>query len=547
MNKKKVLTMYIILSVIWLYVTDSLLEIYLDTFDIVLWQRVKGSIYIVLVGCFIYYLLKKSEKLQHVKQEEQKLSTLINAMVDFVNFKDGEGRWILANEFGLKLFQLEHVDYRGKKDAELAEYTPFYKEALEYCEISDEETWQVGELTHCEEIVPIPDGTFKVFHTIKVPLFFEDGSRKGLVVIGRDITERKEAKKKLEESEQRYKSLFEYNPDLVYMIDLKGNITNLNPIFEDLTGYKKEDVIGKSIFSFISEKDKERVTNELSQIIKTGASRKSKEVEIVRKNGMTMSFECTSVPIIIENKVVGVTGYAKDVTKIKETEERLRRAEKLSVVGELAASVAHEIRNPLTSLKGFVQLLQKGDAKHTHYYNIMLNELDRINHIVGELLVLAKPQTLHFKKDNIISIVEDVKALLESQTNLYSAEIDIKAERDLPLIECESNQLKQLFINLIKNSVEAGATKIQVTMSRTEENMVLVRVRDNGCGIPEQRIKHLGEPFFSYKEKGTGLGLTVSYRIVESHKGKIIFKSEVNKGTEVEIVLPIYINLSSVS
>lgn len=547
MNKKKVLTMYIILSIIWLYVTDSLLEIYLDTFDIALWQRVKGSIYIVLVGCFIYYLLKKEEKLQRIKQEEQRLSTLINAMVDFVNFKDGEGRWILANEFGLKLFQLEHVDYRGKKDAELAEYTLFYKEALKYCEISDEETWQAGELTHCEEIVPIPDGTFKVFHTIKVPLFFEDGSRKGLVVIGRDITERKEAKKKLEESEQRYKSLFEYNPDLVYMIDLKGNITNLNPIFEDLTGHKKEDAIGKSIFSFISEKDKERVTDELSQIIKTGASRKSKEVEIVRKDGVKMIFECTSVPIIIENKVVGVTGYAKDVTKIKETEERLRRAEKLSVVGELAASVAHEIRNPLTSLKGFVQLLQKGDAKHTHYYDIMLNELDRINHIVGELLVLAKPQTLHFKKDNIISIVEDVKALLESQTNLYSAEINIRAERDLPLIECESNQLKQLFINLIKNSVEAGATKIQVTMSRAEENMVLVRVRDNGCGIPEQRIKHLGEPFFSYKEKGTGLGLTVSYRIVESHKGKIIFKSEVNKGTEVEIMLPISINSSNVS
>lgn len=547
MNKKKVLTMYIILSIIWLYVTDSLLEIYLDTFDIALWQRVKGSIYIVLVGCFIYYLLKKEEKLQRIKQEEQRLSTLINAMVDFVNFKDGEGRWILANEFGLKLFQLEHVDYRGKKDAELAEYTLFYKEALKYCEISDEETWQAGELTHCEEIVPIPDGTFKVFHTIKVPLFFEDGSRKGLVVIGRDITERKEAKKKLEESEQRYKSLFEYNPDLVYMIDLKGNITNLNPIFEDLTGHKKEDAIGKSIFSFISEKDKERVTDELSQIIKTGASRKSKEVEIVRKDGVKMIFECTSVPIIIENKVVGVTGYAKDVTKIKETEERLRRAEKLSVVGELAASVAHEIRNPLTSLKGFVQLLQKGDAKHTHYYDIMLNELDRINHIVGELLVLAKPQTLHFKKDNIISIVEDVKALLESQTNLYSAEINIRAERDLPLIECESNQLKQLFINLIKNSVEAGATKIQVTMSRAEENMVLVRVRDNGCGIPEQRIKHLGEPFFSYKEKGTGLGLTVSYRIVESHKGKIIFKSEVNKGTEVEIMLPISVNSSNVS
>ncbi|MFZ5483564.1 MAG: EAL domain-containing protein [Pseudomonadota bacterium] len=133
-----------------------------------------------------------------LKASEELLRTLIDAMPDIVCFKDGEGRWLLANQFDLSLFQLEGVDYQGKTDAELAAYSPFYREALLGCEASDERAWQAGAASRMDEAVPRPDGTMMIFDVIKVPTFLPDGRRKGLIVVGRDITERKQAEQRLQ-------------------------------------------------------------------------------------------------------------------------------------------------------------------------------------------------------------------------------------------------------------------------------------------------------------------------------------------------------------
>lgn len=247
--------------------------------------------------------------------------------------------------------------------------------------------------------------------------------------------------------------------------------------------------------------------------------------------------------MMLDGEIVGVIGYGRDVTAIKETEAMLRKAEKLSVAGELAASVAHEIRNPLTSIRGFIQLM-KSDNKPSDktFHQIVLDEIDRINDIVSELLLLAKPQELAYEKARVESIMSSVFGLLESQSNLYGVETKLEVLGALPEIDCEPNQLKQLFINIIKNSIEADSNKVNITMKNTKDGFIRIKVKDDGCGIEKDRIKRLGEPFYSAKEKGTGLGLTVSYRIVQAHKGKIRYASEVNEGTEVEILLPISID-----
>src|SRR5579875_2597272 len=219
MQKKKLILIYIIFSILWIYGSNYVIEEFVPPFIGKILDSLKEFLYVVTTGCFIYYSINKSKQLHSSKEDQKRLSTLINSMIDFVTFKDGEGRWIEANEFGLKLFQLENVDYRGKKDSDLAEYSPFYADALRNCEVTDEETWKNGTITRAEEIVPMPDGPPKTFDTIKVPLFHTDGSRQGLVIIGRDITEKIQLARQLEESRQQYKSLFDYSPDIIYMLD----------------------------------------------------------------------------------------------------------------------------------------------------------------------------------------------------------------------------------------------------------------------------------------------------------------------------------------
>lgn len=375
---------------------------------------IKDILFVIVNLSFVFLIVKKNPRLKTVEKEEQQLSTLINSMVDFVCFKDGEGRWLKTNSFGLELFQLKNVQYKGKTDTELAEYSEFYRDALIYCQNhSDRIAWENQTITRCEEVIPLPSGGTKTFDTIKHPLFHEDGSRKGLVVIGRDITEKKIA------------------------------------------------------------------------------------------------------------------------------EERLLRSEKLSVIGELAASVAHEIRNPLTALKGFVQLIHPTGRGNDRYYEIMLSELERIDDIVSELLLLAKPQKVKFSEVKVSNTIEHVISLLETQANSINVKINFY-NRHSSIINCEENQIKQLLINIIKNAIEASGNggTVDVVLDVNSAGMTQIRVIDTGVGIPDEAINRLGEPFFSSKEKGTGLGLTVSFKIIEQHGGDISYKSEPNKGTTATVLLP---------
>ncbi|MDF2857194.1 MAG: two-component sensor histidine kinase, partial [Neobacillus sp.] len=208
---------------------------------------------------------------------------------------------------------------------------------------------------------------------------------------------------------------------------------------------------------------------------------------------------------------------------------------------ELSASVAHEIRNPLTSLRGFVQLLQSEDPTHQYYYQIMLDELNRINHIVGELLLLAKPQHIKFSRMSIQKILNDVISLLNVEASLYNVQIKKNFPDESLLLECEPNQLKQLFINIIKNSIEATQSEgaITITVEPVETKQLSITIKDTGCGISKDRLGRMGEPFYSSKEKGTGLGLTVSYKIVQAHQGTIQFESEIDEGTTVQMLFPL--------
>lgn len=361
-------------------------------------------------------------------------------------------------------------------------------------------------------------------------------SNNGLSVYFQNVTVRR---KEASEKQQHYKSLFEQNPDAVFSFDLDGNYLSVNTAMERLLGYTEEEFLQLSFIPIVAQDDLEKTTEFYEKAAK-GVTQ-NYETRAVHKDGHIVHLNVTNMPIIVDGIVIGVYGIAKDITDQKMTEQRLVKSEKLTAVGQLAASIAHEIRNPLTALKGFLQLMKAStDHIETSYLEVMSKEIERIELITGELLLLAKPQAHHFAFENIGDIFEDVKTLLSSQALMNKVEIIVQSE-DLPLLYCVGNQLKQVFINLIKNAIESmpDGGMISVTLSKRENQTLHIKITDQGCGIPEEFLTNIGTPFYTTKQKGTGLGMMTSLKIIEAHNGTMNISSKVGKGTTVLIEIPL--------
>lgn len=331
----------------------------------------------------------------------------------------------------------------------------------------------------------------------------------------------------------------------IFGLDLEGKTTFINKAAAKLIGYEIEEVLGKNQHSVIhhTKSDGTYYPSEQCPILttmKTGLTHQVSSEVFWRKDGTCFPVEYTNKPIYEAGDIVGSVVTFKDITERKKTEEILQYSEKLSVAGQLAAGIAHEIRNPLTAIKGFLQMMQNGFGENGEYYAILSSELQRIEVILDELLVLAKPQAHLFERRDLKPIVRHVVTLLGAQAIMKNIEIIPDFDPTEITIQCDENQLKQAFINFVKNAIEAmdhgGVIRVKVT---AKKDRVIVRVTDQGRGIPEDRLKKIGEPFYTTKEKGTGLGMMMSYRIIENHRGQIHIESTVDEGTTVEVSFPL--------
>ncbi|WP_226677940.1 ATP-binding protein [Mesobacillus jeotgali] len=229
--------------------------------------------------------------------------------------------------------------------------------------------------------------------------------------------------------------------------------------------------------------------------------------------------------------------YVKAITSIHED---MRQKEKLAVIGQMATAIAHEIKNPLSSLKGFTQLQQEKDKDDDQYYPIMLNEIDRINGIVNDLLILGKPNTAVKMPKKLVDIIRYVISVIDPHAQRKDIQIKYDVD-DSTVLLCDENQMKQVFINLIKNAMESMPNGGTVTIqSEIEDGRALISVKDEGCGIPPEKLAKLGEPFYTTKQNGNGLGLMVTKKIIEEHEGTFNIKSEIGKGTIVTISAPFF-------
>ncbi|WP_043931267.1 ATP-binding protein [Bacillus sp. EB01] len=232
-----------------------------------------------------------------------------------------------------------------------------------------------------------------------------------------------------------------------------------------------------------------------------------------------------------------IFSYLKSLTEVY---EEMNHKEKLASIGQIATGIVHEIRNPLTSLKGFIQLQQEMPEQVQKYSHIMKSEIERISSIVDDLMIIGKPKPYLLEKVDLKEIVDYglfiSEQLVGEKTIVFHKEYSVGPT----VIFGDEKQLKQLVINLIKNSIESMGNEgaITVCVDSLNDKSVMFSITDEGCGIPEENIGKLFEPFFTTKKGGTGIGLMVTNQIVKDHNGRINIESRINKGTKITIKFP---------
>ncbi|WP_350340450.1 ATP-binding protein [Paenibacillus sp. CCS19] len=322
-------------------------------------------------------------------------------------------------------------------------------------------------------------------------------------------------------------------------IEQNGRLVYVNQQVESIFGVNPGQMLGKPLANYIAAADQGRLKEQFLSISDVNHTTRLHVTGIGAKQS-DLYLEMQASGAFYEGQPA-ISGTLLDVTESKLSEQRMIQSEKLSVIGQLAAGVAHEIRNPLTALKGFTQLLHKSANGNQRYYEMMLTELERINYIVGEFMVLSRPgQLSQLVSYRIGRMLEDIVPIMESQAILTNVVIQVEEQPNVPNVLCEVNQIKQVLVNLMKNAIEAmpaGGT-LQVCVQEDEAKDVLIEIVDQGVGIPQQVIDRLGEPFYTTKPSGTGLGLTVCFKIIQAHGGILSLRSEPAKGTVATIRLP---------
>lgn len=336
--------------------------------------------------------------------------------------------------------------------------------------------------------------------------------------------------KELCSSEERYLMMFDNSPLGIVQFDKRGTIIYCNKKFIEILEASMDKVIGCNILTHLKDADiKAAIESALAGTtgyyegnFAAAASRKNLYLKAVINDITLDTGEC-----------LGAIAIFEDITEKKYIETEMARLERLDLIGHMSANIGHEIRNPMTTVRGFLQLLDgwETDSVKKDYYKVMINELDRANVIITEFVSLAKNKLVEFEKISINNIIDSVYPLIRVDALAQDKNVYLN-KGIVPEILLDEREIRQLIFNLARNGLEAMPKGKDLSIrTYSEGNEVILAVKDEGSGINADVINKIGTPFITTKERGTGLGLAVCYSIADRHQAKIDFKSNASGTT----------------
>lgn len=322
--------------------------------------------------------------------------------------------------------------------------------------------------------------------------------------------------------------------------DNKGKIILYNRSSQEFTGITEEKAINASTSVFA---DFPEIAKAFQDSTTHHAKDFAREIQVVSNTGVRHTLQLNRLSIVDrEQKFAGTLLLMQDLSQVKTLEEELRRSERLAALGKMAAGVAHELRNPLSSIKGLALVLRSrflDDNKDRETATILVHEVERLNRSISELLDYARPQQLQKKWVDLQSLLHKAVSLIRIDAETAGVELTTFFQDDLPMVNADEDKLNQVLLNLLLNGIQAmeeGGT-LDIRVGATDRKVEIV-VTDSGCGISEEDLGHVFDPYFTTKPEGTGLGMAMSAKIVEEHGGEIHLQSKLGQGTSVIVEIP---------
>ncbi|TYS18770.1 PAS domain S-box protein [Rossellomorea vietnamensis] len=466
---------------------------------------------------------------------EQKTS-IMNAMeaTPFPVLLGRDGVFLFANKHALKLLEADSLELiRGKHVIDFTHETSYQHTIKELAMLKR----GIPQSSSLKNIMTMKGNVLEI-ETV-VSKITVNGEKLDYIIV-KDSSESSRLQHRYLMQKKHYQTLIDNSIDTVALVT--DNVFQyINKAGLKLFKAQHEsEIIGRSVLDFIHPRDHEDVKQRTINVIDhPNGPAERVEREFIRLDGTSRFVESVVMPFNIDNKP-SLQVILRDITENKQQHQHTVKNEKLLTAGQLSAGIAHEIRNPLTSIKGFLQLLEtKIPEENQRYAEIMREEIDKIERITGEMLSLSKSQAIIRTQHNIITLIDQVVTLLEPQATLKNVVINNTIDDQEIVIQCDKQQIKQVFINIMKNAIESMEDGGDVSVGLSVENgRVEVTVTDEGCGIPKSLLGQITEPFFTTKGTGTGLGLTICNRILKEYGGELRIDSTEGQGTVFTVVFP---------